>query len=95
MDTYKFWCRNKDCPERADLTLIKLSKDDSKEGHTCLECGTELKLMGQVTHFFAKVGSMTPAQRKEVLLKRSRDHSKTDSYLSQRKQELNDKAHLI
>lgn len=92
MDIYKFWCRNKDCAEHSGYTHIKLSREELNQDHECLECGGVLKLMGQITNFHAKIGSMTPNERKEILLKRARDHSKTDSYLQQRKKELLEKA---
>lgn len=91
MDVYNFWCTNSECPEHSGYTKIKLTVEESKVEQNCLECGHSLKLMGIVTNFHAKIGSMTPNERKQELLKRSRKHSQNDSYLSQRKKELIEK----
>jgi hypothetical protein len=92
MDIYNYWCVNKDCKEHEGYTQIKLTEEEKKEEHFCLECKGKLKLMGMISNVHAKIGSMTPNERKQALLKRSSIHNKKDSYLSSRRQELNEKA---
>lgn len=92
MDIYNFWCRNKKCTEHEGYTKIKLTEEEKSDEHLCLECGEPLKLMGMVSNVHAVIGSMTPNERQKALLKRSSMNNNKDSYLSSRRQELNEKA---
>ena len=80
---YNYWCTN---PEHSDKPNFYYGETDDLK--ICPGCGGDLKLMGQSTNFFAKIGSMTPQQRQQVLLKRSAEHSKKNADIKERREKL-------
>jgi len=75
---YNYWCPNPTgkCTQRINFIITKPEEEkDNKE--YCLECESELKLMGIVPYGgVGKFQSMTPQQKQQVLQKRSKEHFK-------------------
>lgn len=89
---YKFCCLNKEHPNE---TKKDFYWGESVEDDECPGCGGKLKLLGQTTHVFAKFSSMSPEQKREVLSRRSDEHSKRDSELRYRRERLHAEQGLI
>lgn len=83
---YKFWCPNLEHEDKADFYF-----GEEKEG-VCPGCGAQLKLLGEVTHFFARFRSMSPEDKKKVMLRRSEEHSKKNGEIQARREMLDAQA---
>lgn len=86
---YKYWCTNEEHKDKPDFYY-----GETNDLEKC-DCGGNLKLLGETTNFFAKIRSMSPAQRQEVLLKRSKQHSLRDGEIKDRRDRLHNENGLL
>lgn len=70
---YKFWCK------KHGFFKVKKEETPTEENtELCPICDESMKLMGEFIHIHGKYTSLDATGRKEVLLKRSRDHFKKE-----------------
>lgn len=88
MDTYKYACLNDECDNNGFQFIIK-SASQLNQKEYCETCGCPIKLMGQVVYgnIGGKFIGSTPVERKQMLLKRSKEHF-NNSGLADRKRSL-------
>ena len=99
---YNFHCTNETCESKKPKLIetivgvrriTKFATQDSFQSSelidNCEFCGFPLKLMGEHHNTLAKIGSMNKEQKHEYFKKRSAAHSKTDSAIKERKEQLN------
>ena len=84
MRKYKYYCLNDDCEE--DFIIIEKPESEKDKKEYCPTCGSELKLMGEFAYSVGKYRMMTSQERKESLLKRSKDHY--NKKLKEKKEEM-------
>lgn len=85
---YKFCCLNPKHQDKLDFYFSEYSDGQ------CPGCGLPLKLLGETSNVFARIGSMTHEQRQKVLLKRSAEHSRTNADIRERREKLHNDVNL-
>lgn len=86
MSSFNYWCPNTsgNCNSRK-LVVIQHDAND-KEKHFCESCGTVLKLMGEnISGGYTKFASLTPEQKRKMLLERSKKHNDKTGITEKRK----------
>lgn len=89
---FKFCCLNADHPKEEKKEFYWGESADEDE---CPGCGGKLKLLGQTTQMYAKFSSLTPEQKREVLSRRSEEHTKKSSDIRERRERLHLEQGLI
>lgn len=85
--TYNYWCTHS-CN---DGKYIKITKDETegKREELCPTCNKPMKKMGVLTNFWlGSFDSKSPSEKKEILKKREREHTKNDKQFQEYKDHL-------
>jgi len=83
---YNLWCLN-EANEHPDNQKRDFTGEE--EGELCPICGSASKTLGRKTYGgYARIGSMSPAQKQQALLKRSKEHSQRNTEIKERKEKL-------
>lgn len=85
---YNYWCSNPsgNCSLRQNQHIIK-DESIAKKKEFCIECGSELKLLGTLgTMNFNGMSLMTKDQQAQVMKKRSHEHYK--KHIEENKREM-------
>lgn len=75
MNTYNYRCLGSGCSQTKLQHVIKL-ESEKDEPEFCRECGSSMKLIGEVYNCFASFGSKSSEEKKIILKKRASDHTK-------------------
>lgn len=74
MINYNYCCLNENCDNKKNQLIQKEEKEERRPEY-CIDCGEIMKLLGFVpAGGIGKFAGMTPTQKHQVLLKRSREH---------------------
>jgi rubrerythrin len=83
---YNLWCLNKnnEHPENEKRDHVGEQQDEA-----CPICGSPSKTLGQRTYGgYARISSMSPAEKQQALLKRSKQHSERNTDIKERREKL-------
>jgi len=76
MTKYNYCCINDECEETKNIHIVK-EEEEGDIPEYCPTCKEELKLMGEIPYGgIGKFKMLSPNEKKKVLRKRSREHSK-------------------